>query len=225
MVTTEHTIAVGDTVVSALLDTPENPSFGYVLAHGAGAGMRHPFLASVASRLAARGAATVRYQFPYMEGKRGRVDSPDVAAAAVRAAVIKTAELLPGLPLVAGGKSFGGRMTSEAESRGHLPGVHGLAFLGFPLHPPGKPGVTRAAHLSNVDIPMLFLQGTRDEFATLELLTQVVSGLTPRATLELFEDGDHSFAVRKSSGRTNAQVLDALCDTLVAWAASVIPKR
>ncbi len=223
--TSEHRITVGDGTVSSLLDAPANPTFAYVLAHGAGAGMRHPFLASVASRLLARGAATLRYQFPYMEGKRGRVDTPDVACAAVRAAVDKAAALLPGVPLVAGGKSFGGRMTSEAESRGHLPSVCGLAFLGFPLHPPAKPGVTRAEHLARVHVPMLFLQGTRDEFATLELLEGVVRGLAPRATLELFDDGDHSFAVRKSSGRTNAQVLDALCDALVAWATVVTTGR
>jgi predicted alpha/beta-hydrolase family hydrolase len=220
--TLEHTIPVGDGHVSALLDAVGSPSFAYVLAHGAGAGMRHPFLAGVASRLLERGVATLRYQFPYMEGKKGRVDSPDVAASTVRAAVAKATELLPGVPLVAGGKSFGGRMTSEAESRGHLDHVVGLAFLGFPLHPPGKPGVSRAEHLARVQIPLLFLQGTRDEFATLDLLRGVVDGLAPLATLQLFDDGDHSFGVRKSSGRTNAQVLDALCDALVAWATKLV---
>jgi predicted alpha/beta-hydrolase family hydrolase len=216
-----HSIAVGEARVSALLDAPDAPSVLYVLAHGAGAGMRHPFLASVAARLAARGVATLRYQFPYMEAGKHRVDSPDVAVEAVRAAVSAAARLLPGVPIVAGGKSFGGRMTSEAQSRGPLAAVRGLAFLGFPLHPPGKPGLSRAEHLRRVGIPMLFLQGTRDEFATLELLQGVVASLAPQATLELFEDGDHSFSVRKASGRTNAQVLDALCETLVAWAGRV----
>lgn len=184
--------------------------------------MRHAFLGSVASRLAARGAATLRYQFPYMEAGKNRVDSPDVASDAVRAAVAKSLQLLPGVPVIAGGKSFGGRMTSEAQSRAPLTGVRGLAFLGFPLHPPGKPGTSRADHLARIQIPMLFLQGTRDEFAALDLLHGVVSSLAPYATLQLFDDGDHSFGVRKSSGRTNAQVLDALCDALVAWARPLV---
>ncbi|MFN8581247.1 MAG: alpha/beta family hydrolase [Gemmatimonadaceae bacterium] len=217
----EHRIRVGAVEVSALLDTPGAPSFAYVLAHGAGAGMRHPFLNSIASRLVARDVACLRYQFPYMEGKRGRVDSPDVATEAVRAAVAAARTLLPGIPLVAGGKSFGGRMTSEAEARAHLDEVVGLAFLGFPLHPPGKPGVTRAEHLSRVTIPMLFLQGTRDEFASLDLLHSVIDQLGSRATLSLIDGGDHSFAVRKSAGLTNAQVLDDLCDRLVSWVRSL----
>lgn len=220
--TSPHAIEVDGLPVAALLDAPESPSFVYVLAHGAGAGMRHPFLASVASRLRDRGSATLRYQFPYMEAGKRRVDSPEVAARCVRAAVGSAAELLPGVPIIAGGKSFGGRMTSAAQSQEALAGVRGLAFIGFPLHPPGKPGTSRAEHLHGVQIPMLFLQGTRDEFATLDLLRGVVDSLAPRAELELFEDGDHSFAVRKASGRTNAQVLDAVCDSLVAWAARVI---
>lgn len=217
-----HTIEAGGSPVSALLDAPESPSFVYVLAHGAGAGMRHPFLAAVASRLLTRGVATLRYQFPYMEAGKNRVDAPEVAAMCVRQAVAKAAELCPRVPIIAGGKSFGGRMTSEAQSRGALAGVRGLAFIGFPLHPPGKPGTSRAEHLRQVQIPMLFLQGTRDEFATLDLLRGVVDSLAPRAVLELFNDGDHSFAVRKSSGRTNAEVLDAVCDALVAWSAAII---
>ena len=216
-----ETIEVDGSPVAALLDAPESPSFVYVLAHGAGAGMRHPFLASVASRLRERGSATLRYQFPYIEAGKRRVDAPEVAERCVRAAVTRAAALLPGVPIIAGGKSFGGRMTSGAQSQAVLAGVRGLAFIGFPLHPPGKPGTSRAEHLRQVKIPMLFLQGTRDEFATLELLRGVVDSLAPRAVLELFADGDHSFAVRKSSGRTNAQVLDALCDTLVAWAAGI----
>lgn len=222
MTSTPQTIDVAGSSVSALLEAPDAPSFVYVLAHGAGAGMGHPFLGSVASRLQSRGVATLRYQFPYMEKGKNRVDSPDVAVAAVRAAAAKAVELLPGVPVIAGGKSFGGRMTSEAQSRSPLPGVRGLAFLGYPLHPPGKPGTSRAEHLQQVHIPMLFLQGTRDDFASLDLLRGVVGSLSPNAELTLVEDGDHSFNVRKSSGQTNAQVLDALCDALVTWALRII---
>ena len=201
-----------------LLDLPSNARALYVLAHGAGAGMRHPFLATMATLLAERGVGTLRYEFPYMAQKKHRVDPPDVAAAAVRAAVVAAAEAAPGLPLIAGGKSFGGRMTSTAQAQEPLPGVVGLVFLGFPLHPPGRPGTSRAEHLAQVQIPMLFLQGTRDEFAQLELLRPVVEGLGARATLHLIEGGDHSFKVPAKSGRTAAQVMVELCDTIVAWA-------
>src|SRR6267378_7158905 len=156
--------------VSGLLLRPDGARLIYVLAHGAGAGMRHPFLESIAQRLAQRRIATLRYQFPYMEQRARRPDPPAVAAATVRAAVIEAARLAPGLPLVAGGKSFGGRMTSTAQAEEPLPGVRGLVFLGFPLHPPGRPGDARAEHLARVDVPMLFLQGTRDDFADRELL-------------------------------------------------------
>jgi predicted alpha/beta-hydrolase family hydrolase len=183
--------------------------------------MRHAFLESVARRLVARGAATLRYQFPYMEAGKSRVDSPDVAVATVRAAVVAAAAALPGIPVVAGGKSFGGRMTSEAQAREPLPNVRGLAFLGFPLHPPGNPGTSRAEHLQRVQVPMLFLQGTRDEFAGLDLLQPLVESLGGRARLVLTEGGDHSFKVPKSKG-TADEVMDRLCDTLVAWAGRVI---
>ena len=215
------TIETAKGPVSGLLDSPPSPAFVYVLAHGAGAGMRHAFLESVADRLATRGAATLRYQFPYMEAGRNRVDPPDVAADAVRAAVVRAGELAPGVPVIAGGKSFGGRMTSEAQAREPLPNVRGLAFLGFPLHPPGKPATTRAEHLQRVRIPMLFLQGTRDEFAQLELLEPLVQSLGARATLTLTDGGDHSFKVPKAKG-TADEVMNQLCDTLVAWAAGLV---
>jgi predicted alpha/beta-hydrolase family hydrolase len=212
---------VGDGTVSALLDAPKGARAGYVLAHGAGAGMAHPFLARVAAGLTERGVATLRYQFPYMEKKSGRPDSPKVAQAAVRAAVGEAQKRLKGLPLFAGGKSFGGRMTSQAESEAPL-GVAGLAFLGFPLHAPGKPSDERAAHLAGVQVPMLFLQGTRDDFAELSLLKPLVKRLGKRATLHLFDDADHSFHVRKASGRTDADVMEELLDTLVVWMDKVL---
>ena len=190
----------------------------YVLAHGAGAGMRHPFLESMAQLLDERGVGTLRYEFPYMEAKQRRPDPPAVAAAAVRAAVAVAAEAAPDVALLAGGKSFGGRMTSTAQAESPLPGVRGLVFLGFPLHPPGKPGTTRADHLSRVEVPMLFLQGTRDEFATLDLMQSVVAGLGARATLHVIEGGDHSFKVPKSVSRASGPVMPALADTISDWA-------
>jgi len=194
-----------------------NPRFGYVLAHGAGAGMRHPFLEAIAQHLFERGVATLRYEFPYMEAHRSRPDSPAVAAAKVREAVLHAGTEWPGLPLIAGGKSFGGRMTSTAQAAQPLEGVRGLAFLGFPLHPPGKPSVARAEHLFEVQIPMLFLQGTRDEFAQLDLLTGVCERLGRRATLQLVDDADHSFKVPKRAGLTPVQVLAGLADRIVEW--------
>jgi predicted alpha/beta-hydrolase family hydrolase len=183
--------------------------------------MRHPFLESVAQLLAERGVGTLRYEFPYMEKKSRRPDPPPVATARVREAALEAARLAPGLPLIAGGKSFGGRMTSTAQAEAPLPGVRGLAFLGFPLHPPGKPSTARADHLARVAIPMLFLQGTRDEFATLALLEPTVAALGPRATLGLLEGGDHSFKVPKASG-SPAAVLAGICDTLARWSRTVV---
>jgi predicted alpha/beta-hydrolase family hydrolase len=203
--------------VSALLLLPPDSWLLYVLAHGAGAGMRHRFLESASTALAQRGIATLRYQFPYMEAGRRRPDPPPVAQATVRSAAEKAAELAPGLPLVAGGKSFGGRMTSAAAAAAPLPGVKGLVFLGFPLHPPGQPGTSRADHLDRVDVPLLFLQGTRDEFARVDLITDVCEGLEPNATLHLLDDGDHSFGVPKRSGRTPAEVLTELADAIEQW--------
>src|SRR5947208_8659993 len=214
------TITVGDggASVSGLLMRPPGARWLYVLAHGAGAGMRHPFLETIARALAERDVATLRYQFPYMERRASRPDPPALAAAAVRAAVAEAARLAPGLPLVAGGKSFGGRMTSTAQAEEPLPGVRGLVFLGFPLHPPGRPGDARAEHLARVQIPMLFLQGTRDDFADLQLLRPVVNRLGARATLHLVEGGDHSFHVLKRSGRTDAEVLEELAAAVEQWA-------
>jgi uncharacterized protein len=203
--------------VSAILVRPPDAWLLYVLAHGAGAGMRHPFLESVSGLLAQRGIATLRYQFPYMEVGRKRPDSPQVAEATVYAAVSKAREIAPELPLIAGGKSFGGRMTSGAAAAGILQAARGLAFLGFPLHPPGQPGTSRADHLGRVDVPMLFLQGTRDQFARLDLVTDVCEGLKPKATLHLIEDGDHSFSVPKGSGHTRLAALGEVGDTIAQW--------
>ena len=200
-----------------LINGPSTPDFVYVLAHGAGAGMRHAFLESVARKLEARNVATLRYEFPYMAAGKSRVDSPAVATAAVRAAVEDAVSRFPGVPIVAGGKSFGGRMTSQAQADAPLPEVVGLAFLGFPLHAPGKPGIERAEHLKQVKIPMLFLQGTRDEFAQLELLQQVMKSLGKRATLSLIDGGNHSFKAPKATGSPD-EIMSRLCDTLCDWA-------
>jgi predicted alpha/beta-hydrolase family hydrolase len=213
------TIHVGGTVgdVSALLLRPDHAWAGYVLAHGAGAGMRHSFMERVALALAQRGLATLRYQFPYLEQGGRRPDPPGVLEATVRAAAATARELLPGLPLVAGGKSMGGRMTSGAMARRPLEDVRGIVFLGFPLHPPKQPGNARAEHLARVHTPMLFLQGTRDALADLGLITGVCTGLGPRATLHVVDGADHSFAVLKRSGRTDDQVMGELADTITDW--------
>jgi hypothetical protein len=208
--------------VSALLDAPPQASACYVFAHGAGAGMTHPAMAAVATELAQRNIATLRYQFPYMEDGSKRPDPPALCHATVRAAVAEAGRLLPKLPLIAGGRSFGGRMTSQAQAKAPLPGVRGLAFIGFPLHPAGKPSDERAAHLSDVRIPMLFLQGTRDALAELSLLRPVVDRLGTRATLTLLEDADHSFHVPAKTGRKDADVRREMLDALAAWAMSVI---
>ena len=212
------TITVNDEQrVSGLLQVPSHARACYVLAHGAGAGMTHPFLTAVANGLAERGVATLRYQFPYMEQRSKRPDSPKVAHVTVRAAVAEAARLVPELALFAGGKSFGGRMTSQAQSLSPLPGIRGLVFLGFPLHPPGKPSDERAKHLFDVNVPMLFLQGTRDTLADLSLLRPVVERLGKRATLRVIEGADHMFHVLKRSGRTDEQVLDELADATAEW--------
>ena len=202
-----------------MLVRPHDARLLYVLAHGAGAGMRHHFLAQAADVFAARGIATYRYEFPYMQAGKSRPDPPGVAEAAVRAAVVAAAHRAPELPLIAGGKSFGGRMTSQAQAREPLPGVRGLVFLGFPLHAPGRPGTARAEHLASVDVPMLFLQGTRDEFAQLDLLQEVVTKLGDRATLHLIDEGDHSFKVPKRTGKTESDVMNELADTVSEWTA------
>lgn len=203
--------------VSGILLAPEDARACYVLAHGAGAGMRHPFMANVANELAAHGIATLRYQFPYMELGSRRPDAPALAHATVRAAVAEAKRRLPTCPLVAGGKSFGGRMTSQAQAAEPLSNVQGLVFLGFPLHPPGKPSADRAAHLADVHIPMLFVQGTRDDLADLVLVQAVTEQLGANATLHLFDEADHSFHVPVRSGRTDAIVLAEIASVVAAW--------
>lgn len=203
--------------VSAILERPPDARFLYIVAHGAGAGMRHQFLESVTARLAESGVATLRYQFPYMEEGRKRPDPPHIAERTVRAAVAAAADAAPDLPIVAGGKSFGGRMTSQAQSRDPLAGVRGLVFLGFPLHAPGRPGDRRAEHLNDVTVPMLFLQGTRDALADLDLIREVTNRLGPRATLHVLEGGDHSFKVLKRSGKKSEDVIDELAEAIAGW--------
>ena len=205
--------------VSALLRRPDNPTALLVLAHGAGAGMRHPFMQAIASRLAGHGVATLRYQFPYMEAGKRRPDRPAVALPTVRAAVSAARDLAPELPLFAGGKSFGGRMTSQAEAAAPMDHVQGLVFLGFPLHPPGRPGTDRAVHLSEITVPMLFLQGTRDSLADLSLLRPVLQRLGERARLHVVDGGDHSFHVLKRSGRTDAEAMEELAGAIGAFVA------
>ena len=205
--------------VDGLVTRPHSARAGYVLAHGAGAGMDHPFMRAAAEGLAQRGIATLRYQFPYMQRGSKRPDSPPVAQAAVRAAVAEASRIFDGLPLFAGGKSFGGRMTSQAQAAEPLAGVRGLAFLGFPLHAAGQPGDARAKHLAQVQVPMLFLQGTRDALADLDLVRQATGRLGSRATLHVVEGGDHSFHVLARSGRNDEQVREDLLDTMAAWMA------
>ena len=204
------------TTVSTLWKIPRRATACYVLAHGAGAGMAHPFMESVATALAARNIATLRFQFPYMERGSKRPDPPKLCHAAIRAAV-DLARKETGLPLIGGGRSFGGRMASQAQAAEPLPNVMGLAFLGFPLHPPKAPADERAEHLRDTTIPLLFLQGTRDELADLTLITALAKRLGKRATLNVFEDADHSFHVRARSGRTDAQVLEQMMSDLAGW--------
>jgi predicted alpha/beta-hydrolase family hydrolase len=216
-------IAIGESHrVSGLLMAPPRARACYVLAHGAGAGMAHPFMAAVAAELAQRGIATLRYQFPYMERGTKRPDPPQLAQTTVRAAVVEAQRLVPDLPLFAGGKSFGGRMTSQAQAAAPLPGVRGLIFLGFPLHPAGRPSADRAKHLFDVRIPMLFLQGSRDALATLDELRPVCQALDARATLRVFADADHSFHVPARSGRNDAQVRAELLDALATWIDAIV---
>jgi predicted alpha/beta-hydrolase family hydrolase len=205
------------TIVSALLEVPNAPRAIYVLAHGAGAGMAHPFMAQTAAGLAARGIATLRYQFPYMERGTRRPDPPRIAHATVRAAVAEAARRLSGVPILAGGKSFGGRMTSQTQAASAMPGVVGLVFLGFPLHSADKPSIERAQHLAAIEVPMLFVQGTRDNLADVSLIESTIGALGARASLQWVQDGDHSFHVRASSGRSDAQALNAALDGIAEW--------
>jgi uncharacterized protein len=210
-------IPVGKESVSALLLRPENAKALYLFAHGAGAGMTHKVMESNAQGLAERGIATLRYQFPYMEKGSKRPDPPRLAHAAVRAAAAEAATVAPDLPLFAGGRSFGGRMTSQAQADEPLPGVRGLVFLGFPLHPAGKPSIERAEHLARVTVPMLFVSGDRDALAELDLLKPVVAGLDDRATLHLVQHADHSFKVAAKSGRTAAEAEAEALDSVAGW--------
>ena len=213
-----------DQRVSGLLHVPEGAYTCYVVAHGAGAGMKHPFLTAVASELAERGIATLRYQFPYMEQGSKRPDAPKLCHATVRAAVREASHLVPKLPLFAGGTSYVGRMTSQAQAGEPLAGVRGLVFLGFPLHPRGKLSDERAKHLFDIQIPMLFLQGTRDEFAELSLLEPLCKKLGDRATLKLFQDADHSFHVPARTGRKDPEVRGEVLDAMANWMETVIKR-
>jgi predicted alpha/beta-hydrolase family hydrolase len=210
-------IPVGDESVSGLLLRPDDAKALYVFAHGAGAGMAHRAMESNAAGLAERRIATLRYQFPYIEKGGKRVDPPRVAHAAVRAAAAEAGRLAPDLPLFAGGRSFGGRMTSQAQADSPLPGIRGLAFLGFPLHPAGKPGVDRAEHLADVHVPMLFVSGSRDALAEMDLLKPLVDRLGERATLHVVEQADHSFNVQAKSGRTSAEAEAEALDAMAEW--------
>ena len=212
------TLTIGETRrVSALFQLPPAATACFVLAHGAGAGMEHASMTAIAVELAARSIATLRFQFPYMELRSRRPDPPPLCHATVRAAVAEAARRAPTLPLFAGGRSFGGRMTSQAQAIEPLPGVKGLAFIGFPLHPAGKPSAERAEHLREVKIPMLFLQGTRDELAKLDLLQPLIDRLGARATLKLLQDADHSFHVPALTGRKDPEVRSEILDALAAW--------
>ena len=214
-----------DTQVSALLVAPSQPRACYVFAHGAGAGMQHAFMSATAQELAALGIATLRFQFPYMERGSKRTDPPPICHATVRAAIAEASRRLPNVPLFAGGRSFGGRMTSQAQAELALAGVRGLVFLGFPLHPAGRPETTRAAHLVKVTIPMLFIQGTRDELAKLSLLDPLVKQLAPRATLHLLDGADHSFHVLARSGRKDPEVRAEALKTMSEWVDRVVAMR
>jgi predicted alpha/beta-hydrolase family hydrolase len=207
--------------VSARLELPAGARACYVLAHGAGAGMEHPFMSAAARELGALGIATLRYQFPYMERRSRRPDPPALCHATVRAAVAQAARLAPALPLFAGGRSFGGRMSSQAQTLDPLPGVRGLAFLGFPLHPAGKPGDSRAQHLADVRIPMLFVQGTRDALAERGLLEALMVRLGAHASLSLIEDADHSFHVPARTGK-DSQVRSELLRAVARWMESLL---
>ena len=219
----EHTFLATNSSgeVSAILSRPANATAMYVFGHGAGAGMRHKFMEAASERLAEMSVATFRYQFPYMEAGRKGPNPAPILVKTVRSAVAEAARLAPDLPLIAGGKSMGGRMTSTAASTERLPGVCALGFFCFPLHAPGRDSSERGAHLAEVGLPMLFLQGTRDKLANLELLRPLLDEVRPRPTLHLVDDADHGFHVPKRSGRTDDDVLDELCERFATWAASV----
>ena len=210
--------------VSGLLQAPAEARACYVMAHGAGAGMAHPFMQAMADLLTGHAIATLRYQFPYMEQNSKRPDTPKLAQAAVRAALAEAPRLVPELALFAGGKSFGGRMTSQAQAASPLPGVRGLVFLGFPLHPAGRPSDQRGEHLFGVQIPMLFMQGTRDQLADLRLLQTLTGKLGARATLKLFQDADHSFHVPARTGRKDTEIMAEMSQALADWIEPAMPR-
>ena len=214
-----------ETSVSGISQTCNDATCCLVLAHGAGAGMEHPFMSGIADGLLERGMASLRYQFPYMEKGSRRPDSPKLCHQTVRAAAAKAYQLMPSLPHFAGGKSFGGRMTSQAQAASPLPNIRGLCFLGFPLHSPKKISATRADHLSSIRIPMLFVQGTHDALAGLELMASVTANLGDAATLKLIDSADHSFHVPVRSGRTDSDVMQEVLDAIAKWAAKVIQGR
>ena len=218
--TFQATEAKGD--VSAILLRPDDAYCLYLFAHGAGAGMDHAFMEAAAQRLAHRGVATLRYNFPYKEAGRGGPNPAKVLVETVRSAVAEANRRAEGLPLFAGGKSMGGRMTSTAASQEPLPGVRGLAFYGFPLHAPGRDSADRGAHLGDVGLPMLFLQGTRDKLANLDLLTPLLEAVEPSPTLHVVEGADHGFHVLKRSGRTDEEVMEELADTVAEWTRGVL---
>lgn len=224
MMTSEHTFeatgSAGD--VSAVLVRPPQAFCLYVFGHGAGAGMHHAFMEACTGLLADRGVATFRYHFPYMEAGRRAPNPAPVLVETVRSAVATAEALVPDLPLLAGGKSMGGRMTSTAASGGSLVSVRGLGFFGFPLHAPGRDSSERGDHLGDVGLPMLFLQGTRDKLANLELLRPLLSRVEPAPTLHVVDGADHGFHVLKRSGRTDAEVLEELCDTFAEWAGGIL---
>jgi predicted alpha/beta-hydrolase family hydrolase len=220
---TPLTITVNkDTAVSAIATVPRAATCCLIFAHGAGAGMNHPFIAAVCNGLAERRLATLRYQFPYMERRSGRPDPPKLCHATVQRAASAAHDLLPDVPLFAGGKSFGGRMTSQAQALQALPHVRGLCFFGFPLHAPGRPATTRADHLSTITIPMLFLQGTRDALAELPLIQGVVGRLSAPVTLKVIDHADHSFHVLVRSGTTDREVIQSMLDEVAGWAATAL---
>jgi len=211
------------TSISGVLSQPAAARACFVFSHGAGAGMNHPFMADLSAALAARGIATLRFQFPFMEQGSKRPDSPAVAQQAVRAAVDEACARLPGVALFAGGKSFGGRMTSGAQADAPLAQVRGIIFVGFPLHPAGKPATERAAHLQQVGVPMLFLQGTRDALADLALIRQTTEAIGPLATLHVVEGADHAFHVLVRSGRNDKDVIEELAETVSRWITELLP--
>ena len=218
MTKTETLVMVGSRgPVSAMLLRPDDAKWLYVLGHGAGAGMRHPFMERVATELADRGIATLRYQFPYMEAGRRSPDSPKVLEETVRATISAALDKVPDLPLIAGGKSMGGRISSHIVAHDPPPELKGLVFLGYPLHAPKQPAVKRAEHLSDIRIPMLFLQGSRDDLADLALLVPIVEQLGPLARMHIVEGGNHSFKVLKRSGRTEDEVLTEIADAIRDW--------